>query len=1165
MPASPEAIAETIRRATEPGFRGRLIARGQSRAMIRRDGIIPDGSPRYTPSLSYDLLAYGYGLLTQGLRLIEHGEQLELARTACASAAEALEAAITNAAHSPDLAFHRVMAASAYHVGRYSARAYSLLSAFDVDALDASNVSPIEQVLALLMLRRIDRLDSLVSGWCLGERADDDRLHARLSAILPDEPRAVPDEAADNELGDIADIALTAGFMSASATALLAFERGERALLDAALERFDEGLSDADQLNMVPQWWAHRMARHLFDELWGCSFHAVLPKEGGPDLPDWTSLRGLFVASLHSRSRAEIDLWPSQIDAAAKALQVDQNLVVSLPTSAGKTRIGELCILACLAAGKRVMFITPLRALSAQTEVALNRTFRPLGKTVSGLYGSIGVSEADQGLMTSRDIVVATPEKLDFALRNDPSLLDDVGLVILDEGHMIGLNEREVRYEVQIQRLLRRADANQRRIVCLSAILPDGDQLEDFVGWLAGDVANGLVQKDWRPTRLRFGDVEWRQDRARLSITMGDETPYVPRFFNAKTPTKGKRKKMFPADQRELVLATAWTLIDDGQTVLIFCPRRRSVEPFAKAVVDLHRWGLVEPLIDEDDPRLDKALAIGAEWMGDDHVLLQALRLGVAVHHGALPTPYRREVEALLRDGVLKLTISSPTLAQGLNLAATTLLFQGLHREKDVIAASDFKNIIGRAGRAFVDVQGLVLYPMFDNPNTRRAAWAKLVGEAGKLNMESGLLRLVGSLLARLQNKLGTQDLKSLMDYILGMPDWTFSALPGEDVDTVADEARNWGSYITYLDTAVLSMLGEDDVADADIEAALDTALASSLWTRRIARAQSEAQPFYRQLLIQRARFIWGQTTAAQRRGYFLAGLGLETGQQLDFHSDALIELLLRANGGVSTKDAEAAIQALTTFAEIVFEIAPFKPNSLPADWRDLLRAWLEGRPMRAFVGGDSDVLRFIEDAFLYRLPWALESVRVHGMARNYTTANGLTLDDFVQGLAPGVCETGVLNRSAMVLIQSGFASRSGAQKAVADGEGEFESLGELKAWLRTPEVMALNADPSWPTPETRDLWLEFVGGLRPELIDSWARQDHRAAVAWRAGAPRDGLALRLKPGTTSQLVDADYTDVGILVGEIKGGANGLLTITARSGCADLTYLGPDDLDADLL
>lgn len=126
--------------------------------------------------------------------------------------------------------------------------------------------------------------------------------------------------------------------------------------------------------------------------------------------------------------------------------------MVSLPTSAGKTRVAELCILRYLAGGRRVVFMTPLRASSAQTETTLQRTFGPLAKTILALYGSIGVIGFDEDAIRERDIVVATPEKLDFALRNDPSLLDDVGLVVFDEGHMIGLNEREVRYEVQIQR-----------------------------------------------------------------------------------------------------------------------------------------------------------------------------------------------------------------------------------------------------------------------------------------------------------------------------------------------------------------------------------------------------------------------------------------------------------------------------------------------------------------------------------------------------------------------------------------------------------------------------------------------------------------------------------------------------------------------------------------
>ena len=57
--------------------------------------------------------------------------------------------------------------------------------------------------------------------------------------------------------------------------------------------------------------------------------------------------------------------------------------------------------------------------------------------------------------------MVATPEKLDFALRQDGNVLNDVGLIVFDEGHMIGtFGSREIRYEVLIQRLLRRGAAS---------------------------------------------------------------------------------------------------------------------------------------------------------------------------------------------------------------------------------------------------------------------------------------------------------------------------------------------------------------------------------------------------------------------------------------------------------------------------------------------------------------------------------------------------------------------------------------------------------------------------------------------------------------------------------------------------------------------------------
>jgi replicative superfamily II helicase len=231
----------------------------------------------------------------------------------------------------------------------------------------------------------------------------------------------------------------------------------------------------------------------------------------------WTATAG--VSRQPDRQGSEIDLWPSQLHVVDRIFRDERDLVVALPTSAGKTRIAELSILACLARERRTVYVTPLRALSAQSEQVLARTFSPLGIRVSSLYGSMGVSDVDEDSLHSSEIVVATPEKLDFALRTDPSVLDDVGLVVLDEGHMIGASEREVRYEAQIQRLLRRSDASTRRILCLSAVFPSGTELDDFVAWITNDEPDGLHREAWRPTQQRFGLVGGCPDRRGIWVT----------------------------------------------------------------------------------------------------------------------------------------------------------------------------------------------------------------------------------------------------------------------------------------------------------------------------------------------------------------------------------------------------------------------------------------------------------------------------------------------------------------------------------------------------------------------------------------------------------------------------------------------------------------------
>lgn len=1163
MARSIQDIEELIQQAVQPGYREGLLAQGQSRGMIWRNGELPAEAAPYQEQLSETLLSFGYSLLSLGLRHRELNGPRELARVAFEVAAEALEAVAARGEANADRSFHRLAAAAAYHLGQFSARAYSLLNRDQ----DEANLSVTESALTKLMLRELDELSVDVEEWLTAPAHSDEALLASLQQLNVQSDFLEKDE---NGPLDVVQDALTSGFMAGLSMALLALERGDAELLRQAQVRFTTGMSVAAELKLVSQWWCHRLTAQVIDDLWGFSFHSVLPKLGPDtdDLPEWGELRELFIASLYKRGKAEIELWPSQIDAAKRVLALDESLVLSLPTSAGKTRIAELCILACLASKKRVMFLTPLRALSAQTEQGLRRTFAPLGKSVSALYGSIGESGLDTDALNGSDIVVGTPEKLDFALRSDSTLLDDIGLIVLDEGHMIGLGEREVRYEAQIQRLLRREDAASRRILCLSAILPSGDQLQDFAAWLTADSENGAIQKPWRPTRLRFGQVTWDGQAAKLHVTVGDETPTVKKFLESRPPVKGKGRRLpFPNSQRELCIATAWRLVADGQTVLIYCPERRSVGPYAKEIVNLHKRGLIPSVLSVKPEVIESALSVGSEWFGANHYILKCLRLGVAIHHGALPAAYRREVERLLRDGILKVTVSSPTLAQGLNLAATTLVFHAVKRNRELIDIADFRNVVGRAGRAFVDIEGLVLYPMFDDIRIRTGNWNTLVNSKQGREMESGLFRLILALLVRMMQMLGTNNVDTLLAYVTGQAAWGFPVVQNEHAQGIKEEQAKWHSHLMSLDTAILSLLAdESEIEDGEVAGKLDEVLSGSLLSRRLARQGDDVKRVVVTTLKTRAEHIWKETSSEQRRGYFLAGVGLEAGSKLDQHAEQLEKLLLEANTELSGGQLQPAMEAIVSFAEIAFTLQPFEPKSMPANWQNVLRCWLWGSPLTSIPNAGDELIQFIETAFVYNLPWAMEAVRVRAVAhaKPFSMEEMLapSLANFPRSFATAAVETGTLLAPASILIQAGFGSRLAAIKAIHDTGADFDSMNGLREWLRSSTVEELSQNESWPTPESCSLWDQFRSLAGFSTLKTWHLEHFDAPVTWFGEPPAKGIPLRFGTGPRAGLIySADFELLGKISWRSNASAVGLAvaTSTGMQEKFEFVYAGPKD------
>lgn len=925
-----------------------------------------------------------------------------------------------------------------------------------------------------------------------------------------------------------------------------ALETGEPEPIEIARALLGTAVSLADNAENVPLWWISNLCGHLIDDLWQHSLHENLPTEPPAGTEEkYPDLRRLFISSLYARKTSEVELWPSQREAAQRSTDVTDDLVVALPTSAGKTRVAEIAALMTLSSMRRVLIVTPLRALSAQTERSFRKTFAPLGFSVSSLYGASGLSAGDEDALRSREIIIATPEKLDFALRSDPSLIDDVGLIVLDEGHMIGPSEREIRYETLVQRLLRRADAGDRRIVCLSAILPSGDELDDLTAWIRSDEPGEPVRSDWRPTRQRFGALTWRGKDALLRLDLDDGGPFLDKFVIEK-PARGKEKKPYPRKNSHLALFAAWEFADQGKRTLIFSTQANWVESYGKQVVDLCKRGYLDSLL-EDEASIARALEVGKEWLGEDHPAVACLKQGVAIHHGRLPSPFLRELEALLSEGVLKVIVASPTLSQGLNLNAAVLLVPALYRAGEKIKGEEFANVAGRAGRAFVDVEGLIVHVMFDNIDWRKKEWRKLVASAKARTLKSGLIQIVTEILDRLSRE-GVLDRDDAWEYLANAREaWRspeeeasvaerLAAARQNDADVAHDDDAEeddddaeetiqeepLSQIVERLDATVFGLIESLDSDRADLPKLLDEALKGSLWARQIAREDDDIAPLHKRVIEARADLIWKTTTASARRGHFAMGVGLEAGLAIDAMADVLAEFLDRADAAALSGDIDGLVDALGGLGDRLLFMRPFIPsanNALPANWKAILRSWVSGEDV-AKIGPQN--MRAVEEAFTYRLVWALEAVRTRRMSLGWSP-------DTVAGGAAATVETGVPQFMMSMLIRAGLPSRRGAMAAIEDAKPVFVTPAEMRVWLESDEITAYTDAGDWPTPDTAALWARFRTEALSGGIQKWSVEHYKRLLDTAASPPAGLYRIVTDEGDgRTWLTSPDYQRIAV-------------------------------------
>lgn len=1128
--------------ATQDGVWGRLLDRGAAWSIMRQAGVLPEDAPPLGEDIDIDLAEHGFSILRAALSLRELEGTSALCQRAFERAGNAFESLVRNGfPEAEERGFYRTIAGAAYHLAGYSAIAYSLFREQQIAELNSNSA---EAALILLILRDLDRLRTYVKSQLLDEENSD----ARVSALLQE---------GDIEADEAISIILNTVVCRALAFFDFALQTGEVSLLNSAKELLDTAIKLADTAASVSLWWIIRLCRNMIDDLWAHSLHETLPlnppQDGAERYPE---LRRLFISSLYARKSAELELWPSQREAAKRSTDVSDDLVVALPTSAGKTRIAEIAALMCLAASKRVLIVTPLRALSAQTERTFRQTFAPLGFSVSSLYGASGLSAGDEDALRSMDIIIATPEKLDFALRNDASLIEDIGLVVLDEGHLIGPTEREIRYEILVQKLLRRADADTRRIVCLSAILPDGQQLEDLTAWIRSDVEGEPVRSSWRPTRQRFGTLVWQGDAARLNYDLEQHGPFLARFIE-QIPARAPDRKPYPRKTKDLTLFAAWQFAQQGKRTLVFSTQANWVEGYGETAVELHRRGYLPTLLD-DEASVLRALEVGKEWLGDQHPAVACLKLGVAVHHGRLPSPFLRELEALLAKGVLKVIVASPTLSQGLNLNAAVLLVPYLVRSGKVISGEEFANVAGRAGRAFVDVEGLVVHVILDKPVWRTTQWRGLVHSAKARMLKSGLYQIIAEIIERLARE-GVLDRADAIEYLSSSREaWKSQADEKEllriaDADGGADdeaeeekiEEEPMSHLVEKLDATVLGLLEALDADSEDLPRLLDEALQGSLWARQIGRESEAEQQSHQAILAARANVIWSHTTPQARTGHYAMGVGLEAGLAIDQMADVLGMLVDQADEAALRDDAEALAAALAQLAARLLVIRPFVPdkkNTLPPDWARILKEWVSGTDVNV-IGAEN--MRIIEDAFAYRLVWALEALRTRRVTLGWSS-------EIVSGGGAASLETGVPQLTMSMLIRAGLPSRRAAIAAIRTTGAVFVTVSDMRAWIASDEIAQLTDAGDFPTPETAVLWQRFRDDLLSVTQQKWSvgRGTRTLVIGPDAEVPPEGT-YRIEfdvPHGDAWMTTPDYRRVAKFSTRAKGARGGLFAARLKEG-----------------
>ncbi|XP_034458910.1 exosome RNA helicase MTR4 [Hippoglossus hippoglossus] len=411
----------------------------------------------------------------------------------------------------------------------------------------------------------------------------------------------------------------------------------------------------------------------------------------------------------------------------------NESVLVSAHTSAGKTVCAEYAIALALREKQRVIFTSPIKALS-------NQKYREMYEE----FQDVGLMTGDVTINPTASCLVMTTEILRSMLYRGSEIMREVGWVVFDEIHYMRDAERGVVWEETIILL-----PDNVHYVFLSATIPNARQFAEWICHLHTQPCH-VVYTDYRPTPLQHyifpagGDGlhlvvdengDFREDNFNTAMQVLRDAGDSGGSGGGKWDPRRKGGTRGPSSVFKIV---KMIMERNFQPVIIFSFSKKECEAYALQVakLDFNR---------DDEKRLVEEVFNNAiDCLSDEdkklpqveHVL-PLLKRGIGIHHGGLLPILKETIEILFSEGLIKALFATETFAMGINMPARTVLFTSARKfdgkNHRFITSGEYIQMSGRAGRRGMDDRGIVIF-MADEKMSPSVGKQLLKGSADPLN-----------------------------------------------------------------------------------------------------------------------------------------------------------------------------------------------------------------------------------------------------------------------------------------------------------------------------------------------------------------------------------------------------------------------------------------------